>query len=90
MSHQKVKAKQKWGFYQITPERIIWLLEGLDLVEVQYEKIYWEILEKWAQEDFSTADEDHNTIWQLQGGTIGEATGVLSPEEEKVYIKSQE
>src|SRR5690606_10492420 len=29
ISHQKVKASEKWGFYLITEERIQWLLEGL-------------------------------------------------------------
>ncbi|GGA82314.1 DUF6241 domain-containing protein [Ornithinibacillus halotolerans] len=89
MSHQKVKAEQKWGFYQINEERINWLLEGLDLVKLNHEHTYRTILEKWAKGDFSTADDDHNAIWQLQGGTIGRATGILSPEEEKAYIRSQ-
>ncbi|MEN2467053.1 DUF6241 domain-containing protein [Ornithinibacillus sp. FSL M8-0202] len=90
MSHQKVKAEQKWGFYQITPERIQWLLEGLDQTELKHEEIYRTILEKWAKGDFTTADVDHNTIWELQGGNIGRATGVLTPEEEEAYIRSHQ
>jgi hypothetical protein len=89
MSHQKVKAPEKWGFYQINSERIDWLLEGLDKSELISRNLYREILEKWANGDFSSADDDHNAIWELQGGTIGKATGVLSSEEEKVYIESQ-
>lgn len=89
MSHQKVKAEQKWGFYQINAERINWLLAGLNNTSLQYSDVYQSILEKWASGDFSTADKDHNKIWQIQGGTIGEATGLLSPEEEKAYIESQ-
>lgn len=89
MSHQKVIADTKWGFYRITEERIDWLLESL---EVTYDslnegKIYREILMRWKSEDFSRVDQDHNVIWRLQGGSIGEATGILSAEEEKRYIE---
>ena len=38
--------------------------------------------------DFSQVDQDHNTVWRLQGGTIGEATGILTPKEEQAYIES--
>ncbi|MBS3682003.1 hypothetical protein KGF86_17565 [Ornithinibacillus massiliensis] len=89
MSHQKVKAEQKWGFYQITPQRIHWLLEGLDATALKHEEVYRTILEKWAKGDFTTADVDHNTIWEIQGGNIGRATGVLTPEEEEAYIRTQ-
>lgn len=89
MSHQKVIADTKWGFYLITEERIDFLLESL---EVNYDslnegKIYREILMRWKNEDFSRVDQDHNAIWGLQGGSIGEATGILSAEEEKRYIE---
>ncbi|SHG18724.1 DUF6241 domain-containing protein [Ornithinibacillus halophilus] len=86
MSHQKVRASEKWGFYEIHPDRIQWLLDGLEEVDLNHEDIYREILEKWAASDFSTIDDDHNAIWDLQGGTIGKATGILSPEEEEAYI----
>ncbi|WP_053075072.1 DUF6241 domain-containing protein [Ornithinibacillus californiensis] len=89
MSHQKVAAEEKWGYYQITPDRVYWLLEGLDVVNLQHKETYKSILEKWANGDFSSADKDHNAIWALQGGTIGEATGILSPEEEKAFMESQ-
>lgn len=90
MSHQKVIADTKWGFYKITEERIDWLLESL---EANYDyldegKVYKEILTKWKNGDFSSIDQDHNVIWKLQGGSIGEATGILSAEEEKEYIEN--
>ena len=88
MSHQKVKAEQKWGFYQINSERIDWLLDGLNNTNLSHANVYQQILEKWANGDYQSADDDHNTIWELQGGTIGRATGVLSSEEEKQYIES--
>jgi len=90
MSHQKVIADTKWGFYKITDERIGWLLDSL---EITYEfldegKIYKDILTKWKNGDFSKIDQDHNTIWSLQGGSIGEATGILSEDEEKEYLEN--
>ena len=90
MSHQKVKADEKWGFYKITDERIDWLIEGLKIADLKHKSVYEEILNKWDKGDFSTADDDHNAIWNLQGGTIGKAYGILTPEEEKAYIESQE
>lgn len=89
MSHQKVEAEAKWGEYQITQERVERLLEVAILNEAAYQhgKTYVTILEKWAKGDFSTADKDHNAIWQILGGTVGEATGLLSPVEEQEYIE---
>ena len=90
MSHQKVIADAKWGFYKITNERIDWLLDSLEKTydSLNEGKIYRDILTKWKNEDFSKVDQDHNTIWNLQGGSIGEATGILSAEEEKEYIEN--
>ncbi|ASN06753.1 DUF6241 domain-containing protein [Virgibacillus necropolis] len=88
MSHQKVEASKKWGFYEIHSNRIKWLLEGLDEVELEHETAYRNILEKWKEENFSSVDGDHNAIWELQGGTVGRATGILSAEEEQAYINN--
>ncbi|KHE67498.1 DUF6241 domain-containing protein [Halobacillus sp. BBL2006] len=88
MSHQKVEARKKWGYYELHPKRVTWLLEGLEQAELTHEKVYREILEKWKAEDFSTADEDHNRIWRLQNGTVGKASGILSPEEEAAFIQT--
>lgn len=89
MSHQKVRAEKKWGFYEIHPIRIKWLLEGLDQVDVKYASVYREILEKWEKGNFQEVDEDHNKIWNLQGGTVGKATGILSAEEEQQFLKEK-
>ncbi|OZU87140.1 hypothetical protein CIL03_18315 [Virgibacillus indicus] len=89
MSHQKVKAEKKWGFYEIHPQRVQWLLNGLDQVDLKHENTYQDILAKWKNGNFSTADDDHNVIWNIQGGTVGKATGILSPEEEQEYVESE-
>lgn len=92
MSHQKVKAERKWGFYEITDERIQWLLDALDESGYNPNGKYREILTRWANGDFSQIDKDHNYVWKIQGGTKEEekATGILSEEEEKEYIENTE
>lgn len=89
MSHQKIEAGKKWTFYKLTQERVGWLLGALDKAQgIEHKSEYKHILDKWSQGDFSTADEDHNTVWSMQGGTVGRATGVLSSEQEQAYIES--
>lgn len=90
MSHQKVKAKQKWGrVILITQEKVATLIK---IVETNYNKyehsdIYLDILNRWYANDFSKADKDHNAIWKLQNGNIGDATGLLNAVEELEYIE---
>ncbi|MFZ3579889.1 DUF6241 domain-containing protein [Virgibacillus sp. DJP39] len=88
MSHQKIEASKKWGFYEIHPSRIKWLIEGLEQVNLEHEKMYQEILQKWNNKNFTSIDDDHNTIWSLQGGTVGRATGILNANEEQAYINN--
>lgn len=87
MSHQKVIASQKWGAIPLTPERVKRLLEVVQHNETKYKhaSTYKDILERWAAGDFSQIDKDHNTIWDLQGGTIGKATGIATPKEEMAF-----
>jgi hypothetical protein len=89
MSHQKVEASKKWGAIPLTPGRVNQLLKVVQKNSNHYtnSSVYIEILERWSKGDFSTVDKDHNKIWNLQGGTIGKAVGILSVEEEKAYIE---
>lgn len=91
MSHQKVIAEDKWGFYEITDDRIAWLLTALENEKVkenvEHLETYQEILVRWSEDDFSEVDKDHNAVWRLQGGNVGIATGILSKEAEEKYIK---
>lgn len=89
MSHQKVKADKKWGNLQITSERIERLIEVVQANEREYDhsSLYINILNRWKENDFSSAVSDHNKIWKLQGGNTGEAERLLSPKEEKKYIE---
>lgn len=90
MSHQKVIAKEKWIHYEMTSERIQFLISVVKSGSYENGELYLDILNRWAEGDFSRADKDHNAIWNVQGGTIGEATGVMSPEEEQQYLETKE
>ncbi|WP_110114642.1 DUF6241 domain-containing protein [Bacillus sp. CGMCC 1.16541] len=89
MSHQKVKAKDKWGFIPLTDERINRLLDIVKENEETYKDsdIYIAILTRWKAHDFSRIDKDHNSIWKIQKGNIGKAKGILSLDEEKAFIR---
>ncbi|MCR8850532.1 DUF6241 domain-containing protein, partial [Rossellomorea sp. SC111] len=89
MSHQKVQAKEKWSYFKITDERIDFLLNQLEINKYEHEETYKEILTSWKDGDFSNAVSDHNKIWRIQEGTIGKATGLLSPKAEEAYISEQ-
>lgn len=89
MSHQKIEADEKWGFLPLTTERVTRLIVVIKTNQNEYEnsELYLNILNRWAENDFSRIDRDHNAVWSLQGGTIGKATGILSYEEELEYIE---
>ncbi|MGP4040403.1 DUF6241 domain-containing protein [Gracilibacillus sp. D59] len=86
MAHQKVYAEQMWGFYEITPERIDFLLEVLEIKTYEQEEVYKDILTRWKQGEFSQAVEDHNKVWKLQDGNVGRATRLLTEEEEQAIL----
>lgn len=91
MSHQKVKAEQKFGFYQITEERINWLVEAVDQSGLDLDNSYMDILNRWAEGDFSQVVNDHNILYReagLESGELGWATDVLGQEEEEAYIEN--
>ncbi|WP_025783462.1 DUF6241 domain-containing protein [Sporosarcina sp. D27] len=92
MSHQKVKAEDKWISIVMTSDRVNRLLEIVKAKDERFEKngpLYLEILQRWASGDFSKVDQDHNAIWQLQGGTVGRATGILTEQQEEDFIAEQ-
>lgn len=90
MSHQKVKADHKWGSIQITEERIDTLIQIVQQrrPHLAHYNLYITILGEWEKGDFSNVDFHHNQVWALQDGTVGEAYGIMSEEEEKEYIES--
>ncbi|RDU34638.1 hypothetical protein DRW41_22410 [Neobacillus piezotolerans] len=89
MTHQKIKADKKWGLTPLTLERIERLLVVVESNQSTYEKedAYLEMLNDWKIGNFNGIDLDHDTIWTLQDGTVGEAYGIYSPAEEEAFIK---
>jgi Family of unknown function (DUF6241) len=89
MSHQKVRAEEKWSFFKITDERIEFLLSQLEVNNYKHETLYNEILTRWSNGNFSEAVSDHNAIWRIQDGNVGIATDLLSSKEEEAYLESR-
>lgn len=94
MAHQKVKADQKWGYIFITQERIESLIEIVKSGNMNQKSTYIGILERWKQGKYEKVDADHNTIWKLQSGNLGEGKGIMSQDEQKdlinkVFIKKR-
>ncbi|MCW1929108.1 DUF6241 domain-containing protein [Bhargavaea beijingensis] len=91
MTHQKIVADEKWGAIPMTTRNI----EQIDSIVSNSKKIrspevrnqLVQIITKWERGDFSEADKDHNYIWKLQKGTLGKARGLLSKEEELLFIE---
>ncbi|PHG67584.1 PRK06770 family protein [Bacillus toyonensis] len=86
MAHQKTKAEQKWGYIFITQERIESLLEIINSNDVAQKNTYVDILERWKQGKYEKVDVDHNKIWKLQSGNLGEGKGIMSQAEQKELI----
>lgn len=91
MSHQKVEADKKWGVLPLTVDRVDRLLEVVQHNRDDYKhgSVYEEILLKWQNKNFTNVDDDHNAIWELQDGSIGRATGILSAKEEQAFIEEK-
>ncbi|WP_045522770.1 DUF6241 domain-containing protein [Neobacillus niacini] len=89
MSHQKVLAKKKWGALPLTPERVKRLIQVVEENRREYANadLYLEILYEWEKDYFVNVIIAHNEIWDLQGGTIGRAYEIASPEEEMEFIQ---
>lgn len=91
MTHQKVTAPKKIGAVEMTPANIDSLLTIVQANTDYYEHsdFYLAALTAWQQGDFSNAVNVHNTIWEWQEGTVGRATGLMSAEQESVFVEEQ-
>jgi hypothetical protein len=87
MTHQKVKASEKWGAIEMDQKNIDTVLSILKSSDFTDKDQMLEIAEKWKKGDFSNIVEDHNYFWQLQGGNVGKAYGMLSKKEEEAFIQ---
>ncbi|MGW5980897.1 PRK06770 family protein [Bacillus mycoides] len=88
MVHQKVKSSDKWGFIEMTNKEIRSAKNAVESsTNFKYKAKLLSTLERWEKGDFSQTVEDHNFLWEIQGGDTGKATERLSLEEEKQYVK---
>ncbi len=88
MTHQKVKAEDKWGAIPMSKNTVSQVLEFLKKSQFASKDDLIEIAEKWKNGNFQTVDHDHNYFWNWQGGTVGRAYGVMSTAEEEEFIKN--
>jgi len=86
MTHQKVKAEDKWGAIPMNPETIEQVYNIVKNSQFQQKNGLLAILEKWKAGNFQQVDTDHNYFWQYQGGTIGKAYGIMTQTEEQTFI----
>lgn len=89
MTHQKVKADDKWMSIEMTPKRVNLLIQVIEQKgrTWKHKEAILEIAKKWDAGDFSEIADDHNYFWKLEKGNIGEATGILSKEQEQDFIE---
>lgn len=88
MVHQKVKSSEKWGFIEMTNKEIVSAKKAVESsTNFKHKSKLLATLERWETGDFSKTVEEHNFLWEIQGGDTGKATERLSPEEEKQYVK---
>ena len=88
MTHQKIKAEDKWGAIPMTPENIQEIKIALESTDYRNGSALMGIISKWEQGDFNTVARDHNSLWSMQGGTIGKAYGTMTAEEERIFIEN--
>ncbi|MEH7306439.1 DUF6241 domain-containing protein [Neobacillus drentensis] len=86
MTHQKVKAKEKWGAIPMIPDTINQVYNIVENSEFEQKDDLLAILDKWKKGIFSKVDDDHNYFWTYQGGTVGKAYGIMSKSEEETFI----
>jgi len=91
MSHQKIEAANKWGGVPMTETTISQVKNFLNNHGTDFDHYdkYIEIINKWEKGNFEESVEDHNFVWELEGGIngYGEAFGLLDNFDESIYIK---
>ncbi|MEH7385140.1 DUF6241 domain-containing protein [Bacillus sp. JJ1521] len=86
MTHQKVKADEKWGAKPMISETVNEIYDIISKSNFARKEDLLEIAERWKNGDFSQVDSDHNYFWSLQNGTIGKAYGIMNEAEERRFI----
>lgn len=71
MVHQKVKSSEKWGFIEMTNKEIRSAKEAVESsTNFKNKSKLLATLERWEKGDFSQTVEEHNFLWEIQGGDV--------------------
>jgi len=76
MANSIVIATEKWGEIKITQKKIDKLIIEIEESNYRNKETYLDILNRWKDGDFTRAMYDHNEVWHMLNGSVGEATGV--------------
>jgi hypothetical protein len=86
MTHQKVRAEKKEGALPMSNDTINQVHHVVYNSNFQLKDDLLDILAEWRIGNFSRIAEDHNYLWEYQGGTSGKAYGQLGLAEEVEFI----
>lgn len=86
MTHQKVKANDKWGVVPMTPSTVNEVYTVIDNSDFQLRSGLLKIASKWKNGQYDSIVEDHNFFWKMQEGTIGKAYEKMSQVEERDFV----
>ncbi len=75
MSNTKIIAadNQVWGKIEITNDYVLSLKSFIEKFDYTDKDYLLEVLNRWENNDFSKAVEEHNYFWKKLGGTVGKA-----------------
>lgn len=78
MSNTKINAadNQIWGKIEITSEYTSYIKNLIEKADYSDKDYMIEVLNRWENNDFSKAVEEHNYFWKKLGGTVGKATSL--------------
>jgi len=76
MINTKIKSDVIWGTLELTKNRVHILADAVNASSWSDKNQLLEILNRWKNDDFSLAVEDHNYILDKLGGKDGKATGI--------------
>lgn len=78
MANTKIIAEDNkiWGELPMKADDIKNLQAIITSVNYEDREYLLEVLNRWINEDYSMAAEEHNYFWEKLGGTIGKAIGV--------------
>lgn len=88
MANSLIEADNIWGatpMNKINVEKLIILINEIPDASEQKATLL-EIANRWKLSDFSKVDEDHDTVWSMLNGTIGESTGINKKEVTKAVV----